>query len=57
MRKDIQTIQDILKGRFPGMEYIDISTDAKLKDEMRTLCGDDKALPPQIFNGNEYCGV
>lgn len=27
------------------------------KDTMRKLSGDDKALPPQIFNDDQYCGV
>ncbi|XP_060794503.1 SH3 domain-binding glutamic acid-rich-like protein 3 [Neoarius graeffei] len=34
----------------------DISQSADLKDEMREKVGDPKALPPQVFNGNQYCG-
>lgn len=30
---------------------------AGAKEKMRELCGDDKALPPQLFNGDAYCGV
>jgi hypothetical protein len=27
------------------------------KEKMRELIGDEKAIPPQLFNGNTYCGV
>ncbi|KAG9347658.1 hypothetical protein JZ751_005230 [Albula glossodonta] len=35
---------------------IDISTDSEVKDEMRRKVNDPTALPPQIFNGDVYCG-
>ncbi|XP_066529252.1 SH3 domain-binding glutamic acid-rich-like protein 3 [Hoplias malabaricus] len=35
---------------------VDISQDAGLKDEMRQKTGNPSALPPQVFNGNKYCG-
>lgn len=41
------------------IEYvkIDIAADEAAKVEMRRIAGDPKALPPQLSNGGEYCGV
>lgn len=36
---------------------VDICQDSKDKDLMRKIAGDPKALPPQICNGDVYCGV
>ena len=36
---------------------LDITTGSNLLREMRSLCGNEKALPPQIFHGTEYLGV
>ena len=35
---------------------MDISQDNALRDEMRALAGNPKATPPQIVNGDQYCG-
>lgn len=44
-----------------GLKYVytlvDICQDQKDKDSMRKIVGDCKALPPQICNGDTYCGV
>nr|XP_033813374.1 SH3 domain-binding glutamic acid-rich-like protein 3 [Geotrypetes seraphini] len=46
----------ILDGKCIKYEMVDISQDNSLREEMRTKSGDPKATPPQIFNGDEYCG-
>ncbi|KAK3547714.1 hypothetical protein QTP86_028246, partial [Hemibagrus guttatus] len=35
----------------------DITQDPQVKAEMREKAGNPKALPPQVFNGSQYCGV
>ncbi|XP_078001700.1 SH3 domain-binding glutamic acid-rich-like protein 3 isoform X2 [Phascolarctos cinereus] len=47
----------ILDGKRIQYELVDISQDNALREEMRNLAGDPKAIPPQICNGNKYCGV
>ncbi|NXI71584.1 SH3L3 protein, partial [Anseranas semipalmata] len=37
-------------------ELIDVSVDEGLLREMQEKAGDPRAVPPQIFNGDEYCG-
>ncbi|KAK3519350.1 hypothetical protein QTP70_024779 [Hemibagrus guttatus] len=34
----------------------DITQDPQVKAEMREKAGNPKALPPQVFNGSQYCG-
>ncbi len=36
---------------------MDIASSEEVKNQMRELSGDPKALPPQLCNGDEYCGV
>ena len=36
---------------------VDITQDSELKDQMRRIACNDTALPPQISNGDQYCGV
>ena len=36
---------------------LDIAADELLKKKMRDIIGDPRALPPQLCNGNKYCGV
>lgn len=38
-------------------ELIDITVSPQALEEMRTKTGSPNAVPPQIFNGQEYCGV
>lgn len=47
----------ILESKHIDVKLLDIAADASLKDKMRQGAGDSKALPPQIFNGDEYLGV
>lgn len=41
------------------MKYfaVDISQNQEKKDEMRKKAGNPSAMPPQVFNGDKYCGV
>ena len=47
----------ILEAKKIDFEQIDIAADASYKDKMRQLANNPTALPPQICNGDEYCGV
>lgn len=38
-------------------ELVDISISENLLQEMRDKTGNSDAIPPQIFNGEKYCGV
>lgn len=38
-------------------EKVDVAASEDHKKKMRDLIGDPKALPPQLFNDDEYCGV
>lgn len=46
----------ILDGKRIQYQLVDISQDNALRDEMRALAGNPKATPPQIVNGDQYCG-
>jgi len=50
-------LKQIVGGERLVVEWIDITTGSNLLREMRSLCGNEKALPPQIFHGTEYLGV
>ena len=49
----------ILQKNYKGNEvkYIDVAADEDAKKKMRDLSGNPSAIPPQIFNGDTYCGV
>ena len=49
----------ILQKNYKGNEvkYIDVAASEDAKKKMRELSGNEKAVPPQIFNGDTYCGV
>jgi len=36
---------------------LDITTSTDVKEEMRKKVGNPSAMPPQVFNGDKYCGV
>ena len=59
MKKQQQRIEMILGKTYQGNEvkYIDVAADEDAKKKMRDIIGDEKAVPPQIFNGDTYCGV
>ena len=49
----------ILQKNYKGNEvkYIDVAASEDAKKKMRDLSGNQSAVPPQIFNGDTYCGV
>ncbi|KAK2921370.1 hypothetical protein Q8A73_000855 [Channa argus] len=49
-------VRRILDTKSIKYELIDISVGEKLRDEMRSKAGDPSAVPPQIFNEDQYCG-
>ncbi|EDO47143.1 predicted protein [Nematostella vectensis] len=58
MKKQQNWIDMVLKSVTDiEVEVVDISVDPELKDKMRALMNDETALPPQIFNGEQYCGA
>ncbi|KAJ8275270.1 hypothetical protein COCON_G00098950 [Conger conger] len=55
--KNNQTkIIQLLESKKIQFETVDISQSTDLRTDMREKCGNPKALPPQIFNGDAYCG-
>uniref|UniRef100_H0XVJ8 SH3 domain-binding glutamic acid-rich-like protein 3 n=1 Tax=Otolemur garnettii TaxID=30611 RepID=H0XVJ8_OTOGA len=46
----------ILDGMCIQYQLVDISQDNALQDETGALAGNLKATPPQIVNGEQYCG-
>ena len=57
IKKNQQKMFMILDGKKIQYEQIDVAASEEAKKKMRELIGDPKALPPQIFNGDTYCGV
>ena len=57
MRTKQQKIEMVLDSKKIEYEKIDITADEAFKQEMRNIVGDPKALPPQLCNGDTYCGV
>ncbi|XP_038582843.1 SH3 domain-binding glutamic acid-rich-like protein 3 [Micropterus salmoides] len=56
MRKNQDKIFSILTSKKIPFEVVDISQNSEDKDLMRKRAGNPKALPPQICNGDVYCG-
>ncbi|KAK2887279.1 hypothetical protein Q8A67_015507 [Cirrhinus molitorella] len=46
----------ILDSKSIKYELIDISVGGAVRDEMRSKSGNPTAIPPQIFNEDQYCG-
>lgn len=46
----------VLDGKKIPYQVVDISSDDSAKAKMRELAGA-SSLPPQIANGDQYCGV
>lgn len=57
MKKRQQRIEFILSSKKIEFEIVDVAASEDDKAKMREIIGDPKALPPQIFNGDMYCGV
>ncbi|GCC26814.1 SH3 domain-binding glutamic acid-rich-like protein 3 [Chiloscyllium punctatum] len=49
-------VMRVMDGKGITYELIDIAQNNSLKEEMRIKSGNPKALPPQIFNGEQHCG-
>ena len=47
----------ILESKKIPFQSVDIAVQSEEKDKMREIVGNPKALPPQVCNGNNYCGV
>ncbi|XP_042359268.1 SH3 domain-binding glutamic acid-rich-like protein 3 [Plectropomus leopardus] len=56
IKKHQQKIEMILSSKKISFECEDVASDEEKKSEMRRLMGNPTALPPQIFNGDVYCG-
>lgn len=46
-----------MEGKGIKYEEIDLCKDQEKRDEMREKAGIPNLLPPQLFNGDTYCGV
>ncbi|XP_056267884.1 SH3 domain-binding glutamic acid-rich-like protein 3 [Pseudoliparis swirei] len=49
-------VMRILESKSIRYELIDISVGRELCDEMRSKAGNPAAVPPQLFNEDQYCG-
>ena len=47
----------ILGSKKISFEKVDIAASEDAKQKMRKIVGDSAALPPQLCNGDTYCGV
>ncbi|XP_071772293.1 SH3 domain-binding glutamic acid-rich-like protein 3 [Centroberyx gerrardi] len=56
MKKHQQKIFLILDSKKIPYKAVDIAQSGEDKEEMRRKAGNPKALPPQICNGDTYCG-
>nr|XP_014707872.1 SH3 domain-binding glutamic acid-rich-like protein 3 [Equus asinus] len=52
-QEEVIRILDTYKIKY---ELIDISLSLEVLEEMKMKVSTPHSLPPQIFNGNEYCG-
>lgn len=57
MRKAQTEIESTLQANKIDYEIKDIAASSRDKIRMRSYANNEKALPPQIVNGNHYCGV
>uniref|UniRef100_UPI0037E8F659 SH3 domain-binding glutamic acid-rich-like protein 3 isoform X1 n=2 Tax=Semicossyphus pulcher TaxID=241346 RepID=UPI0037E8F659 len=56
MKKKQDRIFSILNSKSIPYEVVDIAQCVASKDLMREMAGNPTALPPQICNGDTYCG-
>lgn len=50
-------VEQILSSKNYKLDLVDIAAGAEAKEKMREIAGNPKAMPPQIANGDQYCGV
>lgn len=56
IKKEQEKIFMILNSKRIDFEAVDITQNEEAKLSMRRIADDSKALPPQICNGDSYCG-
>ncbi|KAK3747265.1 hypothetical protein QZH41_009619, partial [Actinostola sp. cb2023] len=56
IKKHQQKIFLILDSMKINYNKLDVATDSDLVGKMREIIDNEKALPPQICNGDTYCG-
>ncbi|XP_023275901.1 SH3 domain-binding glutamic acid-rich-like protein 3 [Seriola lalandi dorsalis] len=56
LKKNQDRIFFVLESKKIPFEAVDISQNPEHKDLMRKRAGNPKALPPQLCNGDIYCG-
>ncbi|XP_061602333.1 SH3 domain-binding glutamic acid-rich-like protein 3 [Cololabis saira] len=56
LKKNQERVMSVLTSLKIPFEAVDISQNSDDKDLMRKRAGDKTALPPQICNGDVYCG-
>ena len=56
IKKQQERIQMVLDGKKIPYNKLDVAASEDLKNKMRQIMGDEKALPPQLANGEKYCG-
>ena len=56
IKKQQERIQNVLDSKKIGYNKIDIAASEADKAKMRQVAGDEKALAPQLANGDKYCG-
>jgi len=49
-------MRDILEMKKYQLELVDIALDSSARDRMREIAANKTALPPQLANGDVYCG-
>lgn len=57
IKKNQERIFAVLTSMRIPFEAVDIAQKTEDKDTMRKIAGNPTALPPQICNGDVYCGV
>ena len=57
MKKQQQRIEMTLSGKKIPFEKVDVASSEENKKRMREIAGKPTALPPQLCNGDTYCGV
>ena len=57
MKKQQQKMTMILDAKKIKYESVDVAASEDGKKKMREIVGSPTALPPQIANGDTYCGV
>uniref|UniRef100_A0A3B3YRC2 Uncharacterized protein n=1 Tax=Poecilia mexicana TaxID=48701 RepID=A0A3B3YRC2_9TELE len=56
MKKNQERIFSVLTSKNIPFKQVDITQNSEDKDLMRKKANNPTALPPQIFNGDAYCG-